>query len=248
MLFPVAQSHAADWQFQLTPYGWLPGVGGDVDISPDLDPVRIDSSFGELFRNVDAGFLITGAARNGRFVALGDFSIARLSMESGVDTPEIDLGLISIPSVRIDTRVIVRQTSFTVAAGYSIVAQPDLSVDLMAGIRRWVLETELRLDMPEAIPLPSQVGAKQSWVDPIVAVRARQKLSPRWALSGYGDIGGVIAGTKLTWQLQGTVDYRAGSNFYLSAGYRHIAFDYVKDDLQLDMAMSGPLIGATFTF
>lgn len=59
------------------------------------------------------------------------------------------------------------------------------------------------------------------------------------------DIG---AGSQFTIQLLGTLDYRATDWLTLRAGYRHLHIDYQGDVLRLNIAMSGPILGATFQF
>ena len=55
-------------------------------------------------------------------------------------------------------------------------------------------------------------------------------------------------GFSVTWQAVGTLNYQVADQVYLSAGYRHMSFDYRKDGMILDVDMTGPLFGATFRF
>lgn len=85
-------------------------------------------------------------------------------------------------------------------------------------------------------------------VDPVVAVRANVRLGEGWSLLGYGDFGGFGAGSESTGQLLGTINARAARRLWLSAGYRWLTVDYRRGGARGDVALGGPLLGATLTF
>lgn len=231
---PAADQWTSDtWRFQITPYAWLSGMSGDVRPLAGGPTFSVSNSIGDVLENVDGAFFLNGTARYNRFVLFGDMSWAESSKSNTIS------GLLPVP---IGIEGNVTQTSFTAAAGYTVVAEPALAVDLLAGVRAWRIKA--KVDVPL---LGLSASSTKSWADPIVGARARVALSPKWSVVAYADVGGG-GGGESTWQVLGTVNYQVTDTFFLSAGYRHMAFDYRDNGVILDVDMSGPVIGATLRF
>lgn len=226
---PVA---AADhgWSYQITPYVWASGLGGDITPFTGAPTVSISKSFSEILKDLDAAFFISGFARRDRFVVLGDLSYSSSSKE----------GLVA-PGVTAEGKL--RQTSMTLAAGYRAVQEPNLSVDLLGGARLWRIRGSVSVPMADV-----EVSPSKTFVDPIVAVRANFALAPRWSAIAYADVGGFGVGSRSTSQFVGTVNYQVNDGFYLSGGYRVLNVDYRSGGTRVDATMRGPLIGATWRF
>ena len=84
----------------------------------------------------------------------------------------------------------------TPEGGYRIVDTDDTSLDVLGGIRYWHLSSELQFQ-PGVLP-GINLQANRSWVDGIVAVRAKRTLADVWWASGYGDVG--AGGSTSTYQ------------------------------------------------
>ena len=231
------------WRFQLTPYVWGPSVSGDIEPARRLPPVSLDRSLGDVLADLEGAFFLNGTARTERLVLLGDFTWARLSETHHLTLPPTAV----TPPLGIEATGKVTLTSFTLAMGYTAVKQPDVVLDLFGGMRGWRVRASVAV--PHPLPfLPTSASETRFWVDPVIAARTRFQISPAWSFIGYADVGGFGAGSELTWQAVGTINYELSERFYLSAGYRHMALDYEEDALELDLDLSGPLIGATFLF
>ena len=228
----AADDRAADdaWRFQVTPYAWMAGLSGDVQPLARAPTVSTSSSFSDVLDDLEGAFFLTGSARRDRWVLFGDLTWASLSHESAL-----------APGVAIEGKV--RQRSFTAAAGYQVVSQPDHRLDLLAGARAWRIESEI------AVPARGLDASKtESWVDPILAARLRSAWTPEWTTILHADIGGFGVGADNTWQLVATGNYQVSDAFTLSAGYRHLAVDRDESGTRIDVSMSGPLLGATWRF
>jgi opacity protein-like surface antigen len=72
----------------------------------------------------------------------------------------------------------------------------------------------------------------------------------RFAVTGLADVGGFGIGSssRLTWQVQGTLDYAFTDRVIGRLGYRYMSIDYVGSDLSMDVKIHGPIIGLTWTF
>jgi hypothetical protein len=226
----------APWEVTLTPYLWFAGLDGQVGVFPRLPPVDVDLSFGDVFSNLDVAVTLAGTVRKDRFVALADFSYLKVSTsrDVGIRDP-------SFLNVSLDTRTITS----TVAAGYRAMDQGEAFVDVVAGGRLSSVDTELALNGPARSLVAED---EQTWVDPIVGARTRVPLGQRWVLALYGDVGGFGVSSDLTWQLVGSVQYAAGRNWHLAAGWRHYAVDYQDGAFIYDVTMTGPIVGASFRF
>lgn len=226
---PVA---AADhgWTYQVTPYVWASGLGGDITPFTGAPTVSISKSFSEILKDLDAAFFISGFARRDRFVLLGDLSYSS-SSKAGVVPP----------GIRAEGKL--SQTSLTLAGGYRVVSEPNVSVDVLGGARLWRLKASVTTPVPGLQASPSK-----TFVDPIVAVRANFALAPRWSAIAYADVGGFGVGSRSTSQFVGTVNYQVNDGFYLSGGYRVLNVDYRSGGTRVDATMRGPLFGATWRF
>ncbi|MCL7931186.1 hypothetical protein [Halomonas llamarensis] len=228
----ASQATAADdaWRFQLTPYVWMAGLSGDIRPQAGAPPVRATRTFGDVLDDVDGALFLTGSARRDRWVLFGDLTWASLSHEG-----------VLAPGVTVEGKL--RQRSFTAAAGYQVVSQPDHHLDLLAGARAWRIEAEV------AVPALG-VGASKTerWVDPILAARLRSRLTSEWSTILHADIGGFGVGADSTLQLVATANYAVSEAFHLSAGYRHLAVDRDEAGSRLDVSMNGPLLGVTWRF
>lgn len=226
---PLDAGAADGWRFQLTPYVWFSALEGDVRPFQGAPTAHVSKSFSELWHSLDAAAFVTGTARRDRFVLQADVSHARSS-----DSATLPIGL--------PVKAKVRQTSATLTAGYTLTPSESSSIDLMAGLRSWNIRAEL-----DAAPL-LQAQSNSSFIDPVFAARWRQQLAPDWSTLVYADTGGFGIGSDATWQLLGTLNYRARDNLQLSLGYRHLSVDYRERGRRLDFSMGGPLLGVTYLF
>src|SRR5262245_49212730 len=79
----MAQSTAApsDWGFQVTPYLWLVGIGGNVSTPRGLS-ASFSQSIGDVLGNLDGGLMLLGDVNYRRWQILADFDYARLTTDS----------------------------------------------------------------------------------------------------------------------------------------------------------------------
>ncbi len=226
----MAQGEPRDLQFQVTPYVWMAGMGGTLRPVAGGPTVEMDKSFFDVLHDLDGAAFVSGIARRDRLILLGDFSYSRSSKQGDIASG-------------VQAKGSERQVSFTAAAGYRAIAEPGLTLDAFVGVRAWDVRASVEVPL-----LGVQSSPSMSFVDPLVALRIRQEVATRWSLIGYADKGGFGVGSKSTWQIVATANYRVGENFYVSVGHRYLALDYRKNGRLVDLAMHGPLVGLTWTF
>ncbi|ATX68000.1 hypothetical protein BG454_16990 [Roseinatronobacter bogoriensis subsp. barguzinensis] len=219
-----------DTVYQITPYVWATGVGGDIRPRSGAGTVSISKSFSDLIKDLDAAFFISAYARHGNLVFMGDLSTSSSSREGTVP-----------PGV--DAKGKLRQTSVTALAGYRVAQTPDATFAILGGVRHWRVRAEVD------VPLAGLSASRSvNFTDPIIAARANFQIAPGWSSLLYADVGGFGVGSRVTAQLLGTVNYQLRENAFLSVGYRHLHVDYRRSGTRFDMRMSGPIIGATLRF
>lgn len=229
----VAQAQApqsADaWRFQITPYVWMTGLQGDIRPTHNAPTAHVSQSFSDVLSNLDTAAFLSGTARQGRYVLQADTSYAAVS-----DAASLPMGL--------QARAKVKQSALTLSGGYNWVLSPQDSLDALVGVRWWNIRATVQVQ-----PL-LQVRARESFADPIVALRWHHQLNPRWFTLAYADVGGFGVGSDFTWQLLAVLNYQIRDDIYLSAGYRQLNVDYRNGGQRLDFSMGGPILGATFRF
>ncbi|MBA4500842.1 outer membrane beta-barrel protein [Marinobacterium sp. 3-1745] len=220
----------SEWKGQLTPYLWASGLGGDLRPFQGAPTLSFDKSFSDVMDDLDGALFLSGYARQNRFVLLGDYSYSSSSKQG-----KIAPGL--------PARGKLSQRSMTLAAGYRAISSDEMTLDVLAGLRAWNLKvkTSVAGGMVQASP-------SESFVDPLMALRANIALSPQWSTILYVDAGGFGAGSDRTYQVVATVNYQMNDQLYLSAGYRKLNVDYRSGGTKVDVTMAGPLLGMTWRF
>jgi len=231
----VAQQHEP-WRFQLSPYVWTLGMEARVTPQRNLPTVDVDKSFSDILQNLDGAVFLTGSARQGRFVLLADASWAQITERARRTL---------VPGVDLSGKLRTRQTQVMLAAGYTVIDQPHVALDIVAGGRAWWQRAEVE---GRLLQFERPVTTTESWLDPIFGARVRIDLAPDWSIIGYGDFGGFGVGSRFTWQAAGTINYQLSDAFFVSAGYRHSSVDYRRGGKRLTFDMSGPLVGLTWRF
>ena len=130
----------------------------------------------------------------------------------------------------------------TPEGGYRIVDTDDTSLDVLGGIRYWHLSSELQFQ-PGLLP-GINLQESRSWVDGIVAVRAKRTLARVWWASGYGDVG--KGGSTSTYQLIGNVGRDLGERYAVVLAYRYLKVNYDTGGFLFNPALKGPLFAFAF--
>lgn len=221
---------------QITIYGWASSVDGRIQPGSNLPTLEVDRSFGELLRDSDGAFWVTGLVRRDRIVFIADLSHTSSSMDGPVST-----GIPILPSVEASGGL--RQTALTAAGGYRLSENDKAALDLLIGGRIWWVRPKLTVP---ALGISKDPGV--TFVDPLVAGRLNVALSPRWSVLIYGNVGGFGAGSRFTGEAAGIVNARVARKVWISAGYRYLNVDYRKNGIRVDASLGGPLLGVTLTF
>ncbi len=245
------------WRFTLQPYGFVPlSVEGDVtvrdftaDINLGLDDILSTLSF----------------AAAGRFEAwrgnLGFvFDAAYFSVENDSSTSRsVPDCLDCIFPSEIDTETKVRYGQFDLGVGYrfasvdpaAAMTEFDLGpvvFDAIVGMRIYAIQGEI--DISTNLDTSRELERSKTIFEPLVSGRVRWNISPTVAGWARGDIAGFgIEGMTFSAALTGALEWMFSGNTSLLLGYRVSSIEYTSDqDLELDLLLHGPYLGAVFRF
>ncbi len=223
------------WTFAVAPYLWMAGMEGSI-AQFGAPAVDVDASFADILDNFDIGAMAVAEARNGRFGIAFDFQYVKLSADA-----ETRFGALA------DGIEVTSETLTALIAGeYRVVENAGASVDLMAGARIWSVDTDIDPQGGPGDPLFFSDG--DTWVDPIVGVRARMDMNEKFYATGWGMVGGYGIGSDITWDVMAAVGYEVTDRVAIIGGYRALGVDYSDDDFLFDVVQHGPILGARIAF
>ena len=227
-------SDDSGWHFAVAPYLFAAGISGTVGArGRTLD---LDANFDNVAANLDLGLMGAFEVRKGRFVSLNDMIWVKLSSEKDTPGPLYSTAKLGVNLFIFDPEV-----------GYRFINSRKGSVDVLAGVRVWSVETNLNVTTG-ALP-GFDVSQRKTWAAPVVGVRGVANITQKFFLAGKFDIGGAGIGADLTTQLYGAAGYSFTKHFALLGGYRWLQVDYDDDEgFLFDTQMNGIMIGAKFSW
>ena len=261
----LAENSSDEWQFQITPYLWLPTIDGTLNY--DLPPGgggSPDISVGptDWLELLNFGALVAASARKGRFSMFTD--VVYLSMTRNGDgriasvEGTVPGNIISIPvsaNLTLNTRTDMDGLVWTLAAGYTVKQTKTSSVDVFAGARLFSVDFSSSWELTAAITTPGGqqllaaqggIGSDTDLWDGIVGVRGHFDFgNGNWSVPYYFDIG--AGSSDLTWNAMAGLSRTFGWGDLMFV-YRHLAYDEDADGLMQSFSFSGPAFGAAFRF
>jgi hypothetical protein len=223
------------WSFQIVPYLWLAGIGGDI--SGPRESVSVSAGIGDVLSHLDGGLMLLGEAHYRRWFLFGDFDYARLSADGSWGP------IAGTPSATLTEYL------FTVNGGYRFVDTPSVKADVMIGTRIFSFGTDISTSGGFILP-PVSDSATITWADPILAGRVILPFDDGkapWFASIYGDVGGG-PNSDLTWQFFGGLGYDFNKTIAGFAGYRYLEVQHFTGNYGFRINQQGPMIGVAFRF
>lgn len=238
---PRGSTSAMDdrWHFTVAPYMWFSGIKGNVSIA-NLPAVPVDAPFSDVWDSFDFGLEGHFEARRNRFGLGSDFIWS-------------DLGVKVAPNATLaDFTVDVRQL-ITEGFGFYRVASGGRTdnpahLDLLMGLR--YTGTRSRLQAERGGVEYDGEFQELSWVDAMAGLKFRAPLGSRMALLGRADVAGF--GSKVTWNLEGDLAFRASEHWSTGAGWRYMDIDYDEGEgverRQFNLAYNGPRLWFAYSW
>jgi opacity protein-like surface antigen len=222
-----------DWSFSASPYFWAAGLSGKTS-QFGLPTIKIDSSFSDIFQNLDFAFMGAAELRHERFSVIGDFMYIKLSADA--DTP---FGLLT-------KEVDVQSETVTglLGVGYAVLDGDRGHLDVVGGIRVWSVDTTISLNGGFLDGRSTSDGA--TWVDGMAGFRGKYDLTEEWFISGWGLVG--TGGANVDWDVAANIGYQFNDTISAVAGYRALGVNYRDDGFVFDTVQQGPILGVTVKF
>jgi len=261
----AAQGDSDGWQFNLTPYLWLPTIDGALKYSPPGGgSPTLEVGPTDWLDLLNAGALISGSARKGRYSISSDLVYLSLtskndgrvvSVEDNITVPGVPVPIPISASLNLNTRTDLDGLVWMIAAGYALQETETSSLDVFAGVRYFSVDVSSSWDLTADITtpggtvvLPAQgsIASDVDIWDGIIGVRGYSKVgSGKWSVPFYVDVG--AGDSDLTWNamLGMSREYGWGE---LVIAYRHLDYDQDANGLLQNFSFSGPGIGARFNF
>ncbi len=232
------------WTTSITPVLWLAKTTSTLSVGDRSRSTTMTAK--DALGSFQSGGTVRLEVNNGTWGGFADLFFINLEETSNVG-----------PLGNIPLTVGVDNTLWQIAGTYRVVDKENFDLDLLAGARGYSLDVDVTVEPftgpAGVLRFPGRfASAGLSFTDPIVGGKAAWKLSDKWALDFYGDIGGFGAGSDFTWRLGTGAAYSVSESVSLRAGYTAIDFDYSQgsgfDRVEYDTTMYGPTLGATFKF
>jgi hypothetical protein len=225
-----AQATDAGWSYQLTPFVWASGLGGEVGVRNRT--VDVGLSFTDILENLDGALMLAGGAWRGPAAVGLEIIYMQLSNQGATPGPLFESAELG-----------AKQLTVELTGRYRLLREPVMA-ELLAGGRYWRLKSSLDLTAGAAPPV--SVSDTKEWLDPLVGVNTVVELGSRWSVQGRGDASGFGVGSDLTWQLLGVFRYLISDSWSVGIGYRYLDVDYDEDGFTYDVTSDGVVLGAEF--
>lgn len=219
------------WRVGVAPYLWMSGIDGSV-AQFGLPPIDIDLSFSDVLEDLEVALMMVVEAKRGRFGIFTDIIYSDISAKGS--------GPGGALTVKLDTQVFTG----TGMLEYSIFEDGRSTLDVMAGARVWVVDTDATVKIGGP---PGKFNDNATWADPMIGIKGRTNLSSSWYLIGWGMIGGAVS-SDLAWDVFGGLGYNFNERYALMAGYRANSVDYKDGSFIYDVVMQGPVLGGVIRF
>ena len=238
VLAETAQSTTSNdgWTFNISPYVWAASLKGSLAPFPRSPTVDVNVGFKDILKNLDIAGMMYAEARYQRFAAYTD--LVYTSVSADAKTP---FGIL-FDDIDAENKIFIG----TFGGSYRVVETENASLDLLAGVRVWSVDTKVKL---EGGLLPDQkFQTDESWADPVIGLHGIYRFDNGIFLTSFAHIGGFGVGSDLTWDIFGALGYQFNDSISAVAGYRHLVVDYDHDGFVFDVKLSGPVTGMTIRF
>lgn len=231
-----AAAQDSGWTYSATLYAWAPDTSFSLETPRFAVDGEVDSS--DLISALDFAFTGAFTAQNGPIGLVLDVMYFDLSDSNAT------------PGPRFDSATLESQINITnIYAMYQVMGGGANSVDVGLGYRFYQTDNVATLSRAGSDDLSRSTS--DNWSDPLIALRYRGDFSDNMyglLLVDYGGFLGSQSGSDNTWQGLAAFGYRFNDNWSTQVGYRYLQADRSKGANNIDISMSGPVIGFTYSF
>lgn len=222
------------WQHEIAPYIFAAGMDGKVGLNGVT--ADVDVGFSDILENLKFGGMIAYRASRGPVF----FTIDLVYMKLEADKTG--------PNGRLYGDAEMDQTALEFDGGYKLTD----NFSVFGGLRFNKIDADLKIRGEGPLGIEKKASGTETWLDPVVGAKFELPFGAHWSASLRGDIGGFGVGSDFAWQGVALVRWQPSEGIGVIGGYRY--FDQDVDlgnpagDTTYDMAVSGLVLGAVFTF
>lgn len=266
---PAPVEASSGWEYQFTPYGWLPWLSGNATIRGRH--FKVASNPAQILENLDFAWMSYMQAKKGPVTFFADVIYGDVSNSGSLVASD---RLSANVSGTIGAALSADYQFWTIEAGgmYEIMKwrsrttrDPDTVLEMLAGGRYWHQQLKVNLALAGTTNIGGLVVSGNEaiadsggvdWIDPFIGARLRYKPAAGEEMILRGDVGGFGAGSQFTWQVKATYNWYLGTyrdiifDGYL--GYRALSVDYESGSgdrrYVYDVLEQGPVVGFTGKF
>ena len=243
------------WHFKLEPYLWFPNANLDVKTTvsglpgpngSQSRPVDVNAKVepNDYLSNLKMAVMLLGEARKGKGSVFTDILYVDFKTEDGkVRSISGPLGYRTTDISR-KADIDLSTTLWTLAGGYRVAEVPNANLDLFAGFRYLVMNSNLDLTVQDSsgrFYRSNSTSLDQEDWDGIVGARGQLLLNDHWFMPYYADVG--AGDSNWTWQGMLGLGYRFDWGDIVLA-VRSLSYHF--DDNDADLRMTGPAVGVAF--
>jgi hypothetical protein len=237
------------WTFLVAPYLWAISLDGTAEAKGvEAD---VDVPFSDALKDLSFGAMLMVDARRGRFGIGVNGLFARTAPDGEAGPIELDVTSdLAQLGMGAYYRVVEWQYGET-ASGRPLRLILEPLVGARLNYLRLELERRGRFQNVNLGRVGQHFDDSEAWVDPVIGTRFAVDLAERWVIAGEADVGGVVAGSDLSWNAQGYLGYRTsvlGQSTTFTIGYRALYVDYDHNEFKWDVTQQGPILGAVLRF
>ena len=245
-------SYSYAWQYEVTPYIWLPNVNGTLkfNVPPGAggNP-EVEVGADRYLETLELALMFIAEARKGPWALFTDVIYLDFSGETAAVRTVTGPGGVAQAPINANTRTGLKGLVWELAAGYTLAHGSTGTLEVLGGFRYLALEAKVDWQLAGPLGLFPQAGSfsqKEELSDAIIGVRGKTRLGQsNWFVPYYLDLG--AGSSALTWQAMAGIGYSFKWGEALLA-YRHLYYEQKEGKLLQDVSFSGPALGAAFRF
>jgi len=226
------------WTYRFAPYLWFADIEGEIDTLTTPTDAGFYSSRSEHSVSSDVSAVMTFfEAKRGRHGLLLDL------LYSDVKS---DITFTQFQEVRVST--ISKTTVASVSYVFQFYGHEKTNVDLILGLRYWDINSDVTFTDNTNAFSSQQLTNSESWVDPLIGVKAKTSLGySRFYLVGWFKLG-VEGGADHFYDTSVNIGYQWNESIGTVIGYRQFGVDYEDGLFKYDIEQSGWVLGLTWGF
>lgn len=219
---------AADWQNEITVYGWFSDISGTL-----YDGTEYTYEVEDIVDDLEMIFMGNYEGRIGKWSFMGD--VVYLDVGDQADT--------TVPAGAATADLDLSSWVLSAGVGYDLVQSKKGRLAIVGGLR--YLDLEVESDLTIQGTQVSDASGSQDLLDGTIGLRGYISLGKSWYLPYYADVG--TGDSDVSYQLFAGIGYQFGWGD-IRLGYRHLCIEMEDDKVMQDMTISGPVLGIGFRF